>query len=148
MALDSVRTDLAASSSKTKKRVVVVLALWCLVSVIVPLLGVFENDPFQLLPSVAFFLPSILFVIWYSMSPGFQAFVLSLDLRMVTYFQMIRLPGALLFVYSYFQKHLPGAWLIPAIVADLVIGGTAPIAVSMVSKTPFPKRVFIVWHIL
>ena len=127
-----------------------VLVLWFFLALVGSLLGVFGSSRFHppLLLGVAVVLPPVVFLSWYRKSGDFRRFIASLDLRKVTMAQTGRSLGVI-FLILQARGVLPGVFALPAGWGDIAVGVTAPVIVSVVlSRTPFPKRTFVVWNVL
>ena len=93
--------------------------------------------------------PVLVFLVAYSVWPSFRAFVLSLDIPLLTTIQAWR-AGGLTFLAMYAYGLLPGAFAWPAGLGDIAIGVTAPWVVrALVHRPRFASsRVFEVWNYL
>jgi hypothetical protein len=93
--------------------------------------------------------PVIVFLVAYSVWPAFRAFVLSLDLTLVTTIQAWR-AGGLTFLAMWAYGLLPGVFAWPAGLGDIAIGMTAPwIAHALIHRPGFANgRGFVVWNLL
>jgi hypothetical protein len=93
--------------------------------------------------------PVILFLVAYSIWPALRAFVLSLDLTLLSTIQAWR-AGGLTFLAMYAYGLLPGVFAWPAGLGDIAIGVTAPwIVLALVRRPGFAaSRVFEVWNYL
>jgi hypothetical protein len=123
------------------------LVVWFLLALGGSLLGVFDSEPRPPIPlGLAAVGPVAVFVFCYLASVRFRQFVLSLDLRMLTVTQTLRIIG-IVFVILYQQGALPGVFALPAGLGDIAIGVTAPV-VAWYWKRPFPRKMFIAWNVL
>jgi hypothetical protein len=93
--------------------------------------------------------PVIVFLVAYSVWPAFRAFVLSLDLTLLTTIQAWR-AGGLTFLAMWAYGLLPGPFAWSAGVGDIAIGVTAPWVVrALIHRHGFASsRVFEVWNYL
>ena len=91
-------------------------------------------------------LPLLAFGIWISASPGFRQFVLSADLRTLTFLQAWRVAGFVLVVAGAY-KILPNAFALPAGYGDLFVGLTAPLAAIFLTKSE-RRGTLIAWQLL
>lgn len=80
-------------------------------------------------------LPVVLFLAAYAVSPRFQRFVLSQDLRTLTMLQHWRVIGfAFLPLYAF--GVLPGLFALPAGLGDVAVGVTAAFVVAAIDRDP------------
>jgi hypothetical protein len=131
-------------------RVAAVLNLWIAVTVALSVAGVFRGEAFgfPLALVLAVVLPPVVFVAAYRVSPRFRELMLSLDIGIVTLFQVARIAG-LVFLVLYYIDELPGLFAIAAGSGDAAIGLTAPfVALGLVALSPFPRRAFVAWNLL
>ena len=111
------------------------------------LLGAFDAGPRPpILLGLFAVVPVVGFAVWYLTSASFRQFVASLDLRVLTAAQTMRVVG-IVFVILYLLGALPGAFANPAGWGDFAIGITAPL-VAWYWKPPFPTKTFVVWTLL
>jgi hypothetical protein len=90
--------------------------------------------------------PILVFLAWFRISPGFRAFTLSLDSRLLTMVQCWRIAG-FVFLVLYVYRILPGVFALPAGWGDVVIGATAPfVALKLASSSH--RVAFITWQVL
>ena len=88
----------------------------------------------------------VLFLLWFTVSPGFRQFALSLNMRTLTIVQSWRIAG-FLFLALYLYKVLPGLFALPAGSGDILVGATAiPVAIKMTN--PDHRKGFIRWQVL
>jgi hypothetical protein len=124
------------------------IAAWFVFALVASTFHLFQNSP--TLPPIALgaavLMPILIFLAWFRTSPGFRAFVLSLDPGLLTMIQSWRIAGfAFLVLYTY--KILPGSFALPAGWGDLVIGATAPlIALKLAGHQR--RTGFVLWQIL
>jgi hypothetical protein len=124
------------------------IAAWFVFPLLASTFHLFQNPPKT--PPIAFgmavLVPFLVFLGWYWTSQSFRAFVLSLDLRVLTMLQSWRIAGfGFLALYTY--KVLPGSFALPAGWGDFVIGLTAPlVALSFVGRQH--RVLFVLWQIL
>jgi hypothetical protein len=137
----------ARSTISVRDLTAVVLVLWFLLAVVGSWLGVFDSTPRPpILLGLAAVVPVALFGVGYLASARFREFLLSLDLRMLTFVQTWRV-GGIVFLLLYQQGLLPGVFALPAGWGDFAIGITAPI-MAWSWRPPFPYRTFVVWNAL
>lgn len=124
------------------------IAVWFTFSFTASALHLFSTNPgappLPLLLAVG--IPIALFVLWYSSSPSFRDFVLSLNPSTLTIVQAWRTAGfAFLVLYTY--RILPGLFALPAGWGDMFIGATAvPVALKLANAEY--RKSFIVWQLL
>jgi hypothetical protein len=84
--------------------------------------------------------------LWYAVSGGFRAFILSLNARTLTYVQSWRLAG---FVFVVLQSYgiLPSVFALPAGYGDMAIGATASLVAWKLADAAH-RQSFIVWQAL
>jgi hypothetical protein len=127
-----------------------VVAAWAALSLILNVLGVFDNPPDKppLALLISVILPPTLFVIAFVLSAGVRTLSLSLDLRLLTAMQAWRIIGAMFLVLM--TAHLlPGTFAWPAGVGDIIVGAYAPFVVLAISRrTPNWRRHVILLNIL
>ncbi len=118
------------------------LALWFAVAVAASVLGVFAGpDPLQ-----ALFL-LMLSVLLLTYLDVFRLFVHFLNPRRVVLLQTFRVVGVV-FLVLHARGVLPASFALPAGWGDIAIGLTAPlVAFGLMSRTPAPKRVLILWNV-
>jgi hypothetical protein len=118
------------------------LGAWFLIVLVAGSRGVFVTPPSEPpLPVLAAILvPLALFAILYRWSTRFRAFVLGLDLRVLTAVQAWRVLGAM-FLALYAFDLLPGLFAWPAGVGDAAVGVGAVFALrAMLHDTPNWRR--------
>jgi hypothetical protein len=128
-----------------------VLAAWFALVVLLGAHGVFAQPPgTPPLPIfIGFAVPIIIFFALYGFSRTFRAFVLGLDLRLVTAIQAWRF-GGLSFIALYTYGVLPGLFAWPAGLGDIAIGLTAPWVMRALERRPefAASKSFVVWNLL
>jgi hypothetical protein len=129
----------------------VVLALWLASVFLLGAGGAFVRPPGApplpiLLGATA---PLLAFLAAFGTSPGFRAFVLALDLRLISAIQAWRFAG-LGFLALAAQGLLPGLFAWPAGLGDIAIGVTAPwVVLTLVRRPGFAASSrFAVWNVL
>ena len=124
------------------------LGAWFVITFIAAGLHLYRNGPDQ--PPLAFGLgaltPVILFVVWFTLSPSFREFTMSLNPRALTLVQTLRIAGWIFLVLATYNI-LPRVFAWPAGWGDIAIGVTAPLA-ALKLATPARRRSFIVWQLL
>ncbi|MFK2929222.1 hypothetical protein ISP14_00320 [Dyella agri] len=93
--------------------------------------------------------PLLLFFAWLRLTPSFRAFVLSLDLRLITGMQAWRWAG-LGFLSLYAHGVLPAMFALPAGLGDMAVGFAAPwMILALVRRPEFAaSRAFVRWNVL
>jgi hypothetical protein len=124
------------------------IAAWFLFSLTASAFYVFRtgpNDP-PLPLGLAAVLPIVLFALWFSLSPGFRRFAMSLNPRVLTLVQSWRIVGyAFLILAAY--GILPKLFAWPAGWGDIAVGATAPfVALKWVKNSR--RWSFILWQVL
>jgi hypothetical protein len=113
----------------------IVLILWFALVLVAAGAGAFAADPEQppltLLLAVA--APSLIFAASYFASPALRAFVLSLDLVVLTAFQSWRVIG-ITFLVLYAYGLLPAAFAFPAGIGDAFVGIAAPFVAIAIAR--------------
>jgi hypothetical protein len=131
-----------------KRRVLLVLVAWFVVTFIASYFGLHEDtatypNPLPILIAI----PVLLYLIWYRRSREFRAFVWSIDLRTIALVQTFRIAGV--FIIPVFARTMwPTVFTRPVFVMDLAFGLTAPIVAWTMSRTPFPRNLVIWWNAL
>ena len=119
-------------------RTAAIIAVWFIAIVIGNATGFFDAapnaPPFALLAALTG--PPLLFAIAYNVSADFAAFVQSIDLRLLTALQGLRvLGGAFLAVHA--VGKLPGVFAYPAGYGDILVGVLAPFAlIALIDNKP------------
>jgi len=137
--------------SKARVAVGVVVAVWAAVIFILGAAGTFDTPdralPLPLLMGVA--TPIVIFLVLFRSIVGFRTWVLAADLRLATGVQAWRF-GGLGFFALYAHDVLPGLFVWPAALGDMVIGATAPwLVLALVRRPEFAAtRGFVVWNLL
>ena len=91
-------------------------------------------------------IPIMIFLAWFGLSPGFRAFVLSLDAGALTRFNAWRFAG-FTFLVLYAYGLLPGIFALPAGLGDMAVALTAFSAAKKFAD-PEKRGAFITWQIL
>jgi hypothetical protein len=120
----------------------IVLVAWLLVVLGAGAAGVFESGPSR--PPLAILVavagPPLLFALGYRASRALRAFVLGIDLRLLTAIQGWRVIGAM-FLALYAFDLLPGLFAWPAGVGDVAVGVAAPfVLLAMLRGVPTWRR--------
>lgn len=138
-------------TSGIRSGIILALAAWFLLVMSLGACGVFVGRPGQ--PPVAIAIgvgaPLLLFFAWLRCSPSFRAFVLSLDLRLITGMQAWRWAG-LGFLSLYAHGVLPAMFALPAGLGDMAVGFAAPwMTIALVRRRDFAaSRAFVRWNVL
>lgn len=124
------------------------IAAWFLFSLTAAAFSVFRtgpNDP-PLPIGLAALIPLALFGLWFSASPDFRRFAMSLNPRVLTLVQSWRIVGyAFLILAAY--GILPKLFAWPAGWGDILIGATAPFVALRLTKNS-RRGSFILWQVL
>lgn len=134
-----------------RQGVILALAAWFSLVMLLGASGAFIGRPGQ--PPVAiaigFGAPLLLFFAWLRLTPSFRAFVLSLDLRLITGMQAWRWAG-LGFLSLYAHGVLPAMFALPAGLGDMAVGFAAPwMILALVRRPGFAaSRAFVRWNVL
>ena len=129
----------------------VVLAIWLALVLLLGASGAFVRPPGEVPFPIAMGVtaPLIVFFIAFRVSAAFRAFVLAIDLPLVTAIQAWRFAGfGFLALYAY--GILPGVFAWPAGFGDMAIGLTAPwIALALSRRRSVANsQLFVVWNLL
>ena len=108
--------------------VLVFLAVWLGIVLIAASAGLF--GPGRIPPPAAAAVPLIVFTLSVALSRGFREYVLSLDVRTLTFLQAWRVIG-FGFVIGGVYQILPNSFARPAGWGDVLVGFTAPLAASI-----------------
>ncbi len=105
------------------------------------------EPPLALFAAVA--VPVAAFLALYRAVPGLRAWVLGLDLRLLTMLQAWRVLGGMFLVLLAYGL-LPGLFAWPAGLGDVAIGLTAPWVALALVRDPrvAARRGFVAWHVL
>jgi hypothetical protein len=141
----------AATRSGVARLVPVVLGLWLALVFVLGARGAFVRPPGApplpiLLGATA---PLLAFLAAFAASGGFRAYVLAVDVRLLTAIQAWRFAG-LGFIALYAQGVLPGLFAWPAGLGDIAIGVTAPwVMLALIRRPGFAAGSgFLVWNLL
>ncbi len=124
--------------------VLVFLAVWLGIVLFAASAGLF--GPGRIPPPAAAALPIIVFTLSAAISRGFREYVLSLDVRTLTFLQAWRVIG-FGFVIGGVYQILPNSFARPAGWGDVLVGFTAPLAALYLSR-PDRARAFVAWQLL
>ncbi|WP_426664378.1 hypothetical protein [Rhodanobacter aciditrophus] len=131
--------------------IILILSAWFALVMSLGAAGAFVGRPGQ--PPVAIAIgvgaPLLLFFAALRISPSFRAFVLSLDLRLITGMQAWRWAG-LGFLSLYAHGVLPAMFALPAGLGDMAVGFAAPwMILALVRRRDFAaSRAFVRWNVL
>lgn len=131
--------------------IILILSAWFALVTSLGASGAFVGRPGQ--PPVAIAIgvgaPLLLFFAALRISPSFRAFVLSLDLRLITGMQAWRWAG-LGFLSLYAHGVLPAMFALPAGLGDMAVGFAAPwMILALVRRRDFAaSRAFVRWNVL
>jgi hypothetical protein len=135
------------TNASYRKLTLGLLGVWLISSVAAAALNVYESDSdLVALPILAAAGgPIAIFVLWYTISPGFRRFMASLSPRTLTLAQTWRINGFVFLVMSAFGA-LPALFALPAGLGDMAVGATAPWIASRLGR--HDRRGFLLWHVL
>jgi len=135
------------NNEKYRKLTSWLIAAWFVFALSASALHLFQTSPTA--PPLAFGLsvlaPILVFLAWFRISPGFRAFVLGLNPRMLTLVHSWRV-GGFVFLVLYTYGILPGMFALPAGWGDIAIGATAAFVATKLADRAHTS--FIVWQIL
>jgi hypothetical protein len=139
----------AVARSAVARLVPVVLGLWLALVFLLGARGAFVRPPGAApLPIlVGATAPLLAFLVAFVASRGFRAYVLAVDLRLLTAIQAWRFAG-LGFLALYAHGVLPGLFAWPAGLGDIAIGATAPwVMLALIRRPGFAAGPgFLVWN--
>jgi hypothetical protein len=124
------------------------VAAWFVFALSAAALHVFVDASQQIALSVALAagIPLIAFFAWLAASQSFRKFALSLNPRVLTSWQTVRLLGVI-FVMLEAMQLLPSRFALSAGYGDIFIGATAWFAATRLAK-PANRTLFILWQAL
>jgi hypothetical protein len=122
----------------------VLLAAWLGIVVFAASAGIF--GPGRIPPPAAIAVPLLVFAVWVAFSRSFREYVLSPDVRTLTFLQAWRIIG-FAFVIGGAYRILPNSFALPAGWGDVLVGLTAPLAALFLSR-PDRARAFVAWQLL
>src|SRR5262245_7085473 len=128
-----------------------ILTLWLLTVLILGSRGSFVRPagslPIPILLPIA--IPIGLFLIAFRISDRFQAWILSIDLRLISGVQAWRF-GGFAFLVLYTLNLLPGYFAWPAGLGDMAIAAAAPFIVASLVRNPefIRSKRFVIWNML
>jgi hypothetical protein len=124
------------------------IAAWFVFALSASALHVFVNASQQIALSVALAagIPLIAFFAWLAASQDFRKFALSLNPRVLTSWQTVRLLGVVFVILEAMQR-LPARFALSAGYGDIFIGATAWFAATRLAK-PANRALFILWQTL
>jgi hypothetical protein len=121
---------------------------WFVVTLTAAALHLYRTGPDQ--PPLAFGLaaglPIIVFLVWFAASASFREFAMSLNARVLTLVQSLRIEGFVFLVLATYGI-LPRVFALSAGWGDIAIGATAALA-ALKLATPARRGSFIIWQIL
>ena len=124
------------------------IGIWFVLSLGASALHLYQNAPGQ--PPVVFGLaalgPIVAFILWFALSPSFRAFAMSLDVRVLTQVQTLRIIGYVFLVLAAYGI-LPKGFALSAGWGDIAVGATAALA-ALKLAIPERRMGFIAWQIL
>jgi|KBSMisStaDraftv2_1062788.scaffolds.fasta_scaffold02356_4 hypothetical protein len=124
------------------------IAAWFVFALSASALHVFVNPSQQIALSVALAagIPLIVFFAWLAASQNLRKFALSLNPRVLTSWQTVRLLGVVFVILEGMQL-LPARFALSAGYGDIFIGATAWFAATRLAK-PANRALFILWQTL
>lgn len=122
----------------------VLVVVWLGAVVYAAAAGMF--GPGRIPPPAATAVPLIAFALWAGLSHSFRQYVLSLNVRTLTFLQAWRVIGFGFVVGGAYQI-LPNAFARPAGWGDVLVGFTAPLAALYLAR-PDRTRAFVSWQLL
>jgi len=138
-------------SSGVRVNVIVVLVAWFVLVVSLGAEGVFLGPPGKppIAMALGFSAPLLVFFAWLRLSRTFRAFILSLDLRLITSMQAWRWEG-FGFLALYANHVLPAGFAITAGLGDMAIAFFAPwMMLRLILRPDFAaSAVFVRWNVL
>jgi hypothetical protein len=124
------------------------IGAWFVFSLTASALHVYQTGPGDppLPLGLAALTPIILFLVWFSLSPGLRQFTMSLSPRVLTIVQSWRIAGFVFLVLAAYGI-LPEIFARSAGWGDIFIGATAPL-VALKLASPNHRRSFLLWQML
>jgi hypothetical protein len=146
----AVVTSRASAARRPGAGALTVLGAWFALALLANVAGLFRtgptDPPLALLASIVG--PPAAFLAAYALSTAFRAYVLALDLRLLTALQAWRVAGGV-FVVLHAEGLLPGLFAYPAGYGDLLVGSLAPFALmSLLRGDPDWRRRVLLLNIL
>jgi hypothetical protein len=130
------------------KLVVGLIVVWLLFALSASAAGLFRNNSNRigLAVAIAAAAPIVVFSLWFAASQGFRKSVLSLNPRILTSAQVLRIIG-FTFLLLEARGVLPAIFALPAGYGDMFIGVTAFFAAWQLAN-PDRRNAFIIWQLL
>jgi hypothetical protein len=124
------------------------IGAWFVFSLTASALHVYRTGPSDppLPLGLAALTPIILFLAWFSVSPGLRQFTMSLSPRVLTMVQSFRIAGFVFLVLAAYGI-LPNIFAMQAGWGDIAIGATASL-VALKLSNPAHRRSFLIWQVL
>lgn len=137
---------LGARAGVGKLYAAMVLMLWLALVLVSAMAGAFAGDPQQppLILLFAVTAPPLIFAAGYLASPALRAFVLDLDLVLLTAFQSWRVIGVM-FLVLYAYGLLPAIFAWPAGIGDVLVGIAAPFVAIAIARNTTGWREQALW---
>src|SRR6185437_15159922 len=131
-----------------KKLITGLTAAWFVFALSASALHLFDNAYQQIGVSVALAagVPVLAFFAWLAVSQNFREFALSVNPRVLTFWQTARILGAVFVILEAMQL-LPARFALSAGYGDIFIGATAWFAATRLAK-PANRALFILWQTL
>ena len=129
-------------------KVMPVPAVWFAAAIVVSASGILYDPPRPLLP-VLIWAPVLAFLVGFTSSHRLRQLVLSLDLRWLISFHLVRVPIGVLFLLMEAAGRLPAEFAIKTGVGDIAVGFTTVLAIACVPLlSTLRKRTVLVWNTL
>lgn len=98
---------------------------------------------------VLLILPPLLLITWVFLSAKGKAFITQLDLNLLTYLHIVRVPVELVLFALFLHHQVPQLMTFEGRNLDILAGSTAPImAYFLNSKQAMSKNILLLWNIL
>jgi hypothetical protein len=124
------------------------LVLWFAFAITASVFHLYRAAPYEppLALGIGALTPVAVFLAWFALSPGFRAFLMSLNLRTLILVQSWRVIGFTFVVLACYRM-LPWLFAAPAGLGDMAIGVTASYAAFSLAN-PARRGTFIRWQVL
>ena len=134
--------------TKYGKLATALIAVWFVLALTASGLHLISTRPNQppLPMGLAAATPLVLFLVWFVASPGFRQYTMTLNPRVLTWVQSLRIEGFVFLVLATYGI-LPKVFALPAGWGDMLIGATALFA-GLKLATPDRRKLFIAWQLL
>ena len=129
-------------------KAVVVLAIWLAAAIAVSGSGILYDPPRPILP-ITIWAPVVAFLAAFASLQRLRPWILSIDLRWLIAFHIVRAPIGTAFLLMQAAGRLPPEFAFKAGIGDIVIGVTAILAIICVPlRTKLQIRALLTWNIL